>query len=665
MAEKILQVKDLHVGFKTPAGIAQAVNGVDFELRKGETLAIVGESGCGKSVTAAAVMQILPKPAAFVSEGEILLEDKDILKMTAPQKRAVRGNRIAMIFQEPQSSLNPVFTIANQLCEMIMIHNKTSRKSALERSLELLNLVGIPEPEQRLKQYPHELSGGMKQRIMIAMALACDPEIIIADEPTTALDVTIQAQVLNLINDLREKIDAAVLLITHDLGVVRQVADRVGVMYMGRIVESAPTDELFRDPRHPYTLKLLQSLPSKMQRGDKLAVIPGTVPSATELPQGCPFANRCFVVQDKCKSELPPLEDINNSHSVCCHFHKTASNSSSKEDEGDEEIKAGKVMSRSLLTDNLQVYYPIRKGIFKRIAGHVRAVDGLSLEVPPGKTVALVGESGCGKTTFGKALVGLEEPHNGSIKFGEEEISKLSGAARKKLTSEVQIIFQDPFSSLDPRMTVKEIVAEGMKTHKVVPKGKIDSAIAELFTKVGLKPDMMLRYPHEFSGGQRQRICIARALAVQPELIVCDEATSALDVSVQAQILNLLKKLQKEMGLSYLFITHDLSVVEYFSDYIYIMYLGEIVEFGSVEKIFAGPKHPYTQALLSAVPRIDETTGLSKIKLEGDVPSPINPPSGCRFHTRCPDAMPQCSCDSPVCKDIDGVTVRCHLYNEK
>lgn len=665
--EKILQVNNLHVGFKTPAGIAQAVNGVNFDLFKGETLAIVGESGCGKSVTATAIMQILPKPAAFVSKGEILLEGKDILKMTGPQKRKVRGNRIAMIFQEPQSSLNPVFTISNQLCEMIMIHRKISRKKAIERCLELLNLVGIPEAEQRMKQYPHELSGGMKQRIMIAMALACDPEIIIADEPTTALDVTIQAQVLNLINDLREKIDAAVLLITHDLGVVRQVADRVGVMYMGRIVESAPTDELFKEPRHPYTLKLLQSLPSKMQRGAELAVIPGTVPSATELPVGCPFANRCYAVQEKCKRELPLNENISETHSVCCHFYDSAAVADSKNKNAKKEevnsFLAGQA-PRSLATDKLKVYYPIKKGIFKRTVGYVKAVDGLTIEVPPGKTVALVGESGCGKTTFGKALVGLEEPMSGSIKFGDEEISRLTGTARKQLTSEVQIIFQDPFSSLDPRMTVKEIVAEGMRTHQVVPKGKIDAVISELFNKVGLKADMMLRYPHEFSGGQRQRICIARALAVQPELIVCDEATSALDVSVQAQILNLLKKLQREMGLSYLFITHDLSVVEYFSDYIYIMYLGEIVEFGPVEKIFATPKHPYTKALLSAVPRIDETTGLSKIKLEGDVPSPINPPKGCRFHTRCPEVMPECSATSPMQKEFDEINVRCHLYND-
>ncbi|MFC1479778.1 dipeptide ABC transporter ATP-binding protein [Planctomycetota bacterium] len=654
----VLDVRDLKTFFKTPGGTAKAVNGISFELKKGEVFALVGESGCGKSVTALSIMQILQKPAGYIAGGEIVFNGRNIVELPEPEKRKIRGNGISMIFQEPQTSLNPVFTIGNQVDEVFRAHQDLKKKEIRAKTVEMLKLVGIPDPEEIVKEYPHQLSGGMKQRVMIAMALGCEPDILIADEPTTALDVTIQAQVLSLISDLREKFNTAVLLITHDLGVVKQVAHKIGVMYLGRIVESAECDELFSNPTHPYTKKLLQSLPSRMGRGKDLSVIPGTVPSAINVPEGCPFAERCYAVQGDCRIGFPQLEEVASGHSVACYHyaHEEEAKIEEKEEEKEERVKKGD----DLITEKLKVYYPIRKGIFKRTVGHVHAVDEISLKVEKGKTTALVGESGCGNTTLGKAVMGLEPVHSGTIHYGGINVSKTKGRALKEIRKRIQIIFQDPYASLNPRMMVKGIVGEGLKVHGLTSNAaEYDTRVGNLLEMVGLTSDILHRYPHEFSGGQRQRICIARALSVDPECIICDEATSALDVSVQAQILNLLKDLQADLGLSYLFITHDLSVVEYFSDYIYIMYLGEIVEEGPVEAIYDHPLHPYTDALMKAVPRIDEKTGVRKIKLEGDVPSPINPPSGCRFHTRCPIAQNRCSNERPEETRKDDRVFRC------
>ena len=642
----VLEVKDLKTFFKTPGGTAKAVNGVSFSLNRGEVFALVGESGCGKSVTALSIMQILQKPAGYVAGGEILFHGRNLVRLAEPEKRKIRGNGISMIFQEPQTSLNPVFTVGNQVDEVFRAHRDLGKKEIRAKTIEMLRLVGIPDPEQRVREYPHQMSGGMKQRVMIAMALGCEPDVLIADEPTTALDVTIQAQVLSLIDDLREKFNTAVLLVTHDLGVVRQTADIIVVMYLGRIVEAAESNDLFDNPAHPYTRKLLQSLPSRMGRGRDLSVIPGTVPSAVNVPEGCPFADRCYAVRDDCRTVFPPVEKVGDGHSVCCYHHETEDTSEKKEKE-EKESEAEK-KGEDLIARDLKVYYPIRKGIFRRTAGYVRAVDEIDLKVEKGKTTALVGESGCGKTTLGKAVMGLEPVHSGTIHYGDIDVSLTKGKSLKEIRKRIQIIFQDPFASLNPRMMVKGIAGEGLKVHGLAHgSAEYEDRVGELLEMVGLTRDIMNRYPHEFSGGQRQRICIARALSVDPECIICDEATSALDVSVQAQILNLLKDLQTDLGLSYLFITHDLSVVEYFSDYIYIMYLGEIVEEGPVEAIFDHPLHPYTDALMKAVPRIDEKTGVKKIKLEGDVPSPVNPPSGCRFHTRCPKAQKRCADERP------------------
>ena len=658
----VLELKDLHVHFQTPLGVAKAVRGTSLQIQKGEIFAIVGESGCGKSVTAASIMQILPKPIASVAKGEILINGEDIVKMTELQKRKIRGNRISMIFQEPQTSLNPVFTIRNQIAEVLRTHQDLDSEATENRCLELLTTVGIADPEQRLNEYPHQLSGGMKQRVMIALALGCQPEVLIADEPTTALDVTIQAQVLNLIDDLRKRLGTAVLLITHDLGVVRQIADRVAVMYMGQIVETGNSDEMFANPHHPYTKKLLRSIPSRLSRGQKLSIIPGNVPAATSDIKGCAFYERCFAKQDDCKHSPPSLKNITNSHLVSC-FHPDSPEELNSIEINDDNVNDAR--GEDLIVKNLKVYYPIRKGLLKRTVGHVKAVDNLSIKVPKGKTVALVGESGCGKTTLGKMLVGLEKASAGEVKYGNLDLRNMSGSTLKGFHKRLQFIFQDPYSSLDPRMMVFELIGEGLVTHNITTKQDgVINRVKSLLDMVGLPENALYRYPHEFSGGQRQRICIARALAVMPETIICDEATSALDVSVQAQILNLLKELQGKLGLSYLFITHDLSVVEYFCSYIYIMYLGEIVEHGPVEAIFDNPKHPYTKALLQAIPRVDSHTGLNKIKLRGDIPSSINPPAGCRFHTRCSEAMPECSHQSPVEQKIGESRVRCFLYKK-
>lgn len=655
----ILQVKDLKTYFKTPEGIARAVDGVSFGLKKREVFALVGESGCGKSVTALSIMQILPKPAGYIEGGEILFEGRDILKLREPARRKIRGDRISMIFQEPETSLNPVFSIGNQVDEVFSLHQNMPKGEIRKKTVQMLKTVGIPDSDQRAGEYPHQMSGGMKQRVMIAMALGCEPDILIADEPTTALDVTIQAQVLTLIDDLRERFHTSVLLITHDLGVVRQMADRIGVMYAGRIVEEAEAEKLFKNPLHPYTKRLLESLPSRMGRGRGLSVISGSVPSAVHFPEGCRFAKRCHLAREDCQVKAPILREIGEAHQVACFYYE----SKQKIEEGRGPKAHQKDRSKlvhDLYARDLKIYYPVRKGLLKRAVGYVRAVDGVSLGVEAGKTTALVGESGCGKTTLGKAIIRLEDIHSGSIHYQGEDISLIKGRALKKVRSRIQIIFQDPYSSLNPRMMVSEIVGEGLKTHKLVKsKDEFKERVCQLLEMVGLTRDVVNRYPHEFSGGQRQRISIARALAVNPEIIICDEATSALDVSIQAQILNLLRELQARLGLSYLFITHDLSLVDYLADYIYIMYLGEIVEEGPLEEIFDSPSHPYTEALMKAIPKIDERTGLLKIKLKGDVPSPMNPPKGCRFHPRCPYAKERCALGKPVLIQQDKRKYRC------
>jgi peptide/nickel transport system ATP-binding protein len=665
MSDILLQVKGLKTWLGENENPVRAVDGVDLEIRKGETFALLGESGCGKSMTALSVMRLLP-PVGRIVEGMVRLGETALLELPEKEMRNERGGRMGMIFQEPMTSLNPVITIGSQIAESVRIHDPQRRSDVDRRVVDLLKAVGIPDPERRVGEYPHQLSGGMMQRVMIAMALAGRPELLIADEPTTALDVTIQAQVLSLLKELQQETGMAILLITHDLGVVAEVADRVAVMYAGQIVEVAPCDQFFRDPRHPYSRKLFQSLPGSGKRGRELAVIKGMVPALNQVFTGCRFLDRCDEAVERCSTEVPQWQQIAPEMGVRCHLGSEVQPPvpQTREEVSGEQAPAAE--SAPLLRVNeLKVHFPIHKGVLKRVVGQVRAVDGVSLDLGAGRTVALVGESGCGKTTVGKGILQLVKPTAGSVRFEEDELTQITGAELRSRRGDLQIIFQDPVASMNPRMLVRDIVAEGMVAQGM-DGGKKDreQRVDQMLQKVGLPANAAIRYPHEFSGGQRQRICIARALAVEPRLIVCDEPTSALDVSVQAQILNLLKELQGQLGLSYLFITHDISVVAYLAHEVAVMYLGRIVEQGTVEEVLESPAHPYTKALLSAVPVADPQQRRKVIRLEGDMPSPANPPAGCHFHPRCPEAMEECRVSYPPETQLSETrTVSCFLVN--
>jgi peptide/nickel transport system ATP-binding protein len=575
-----------------------------------------------------------------------------------------------MIFQEPMTSLNPVMTIGAQIAESLQQHKGLYGAAARKRVVELLDDVGIPDAERRYGEFPHQLSGGMKQRVMIAIALAGDPDLLIADEPTTALDVTIQGQVLDLIKTLQRGRGMAVMLITHDLGVVAEMADRVAVMYAGQLVEQAPREVYFGNSQHPYSDKLFAALPDSAKREQRLTVIPGTVPPLNRVFPGCRFADRCERAWDYCRGHTPGWFMSDEDQGVRCHLADpglSAPDSQTTQAQYDTQrrMPGGISAQRSLLdVDELKVHFPIHRGLFKRVVGHVRAVDGVSLCIDRGQTLALVGESGCGKTTVGKGILQLLDITAGNVRFEELELTELKGEGLRRRRRDFQIIFQDPFSSMNPRMSVGDIVEEGMIAQGLGGKAQQRKRrVHELLQQVGLRPEHARRYPHEFSGGQRQRICIARALAVNPKLIVCDEPTSALDVSVQAQILNLLQDLQAELGLSFLFISHDLSVVSYLADRVAVMYLGRIVEQGDVAEILDSPHHPYTQALLSAAPRINADGKRQGIKLEGDLPSPSKPPQGCHFHPRCPHTKPECRQSYPsITRLTQTHQLRCHLY---
>ena len=667
----LLRVEGLVTTFAGHQQTVRAVDGVSLSIHRGETYALLGESGCGKSMTSLSIMRLLP-PAGRINSGRVLFDGEDLMTLSDAKMRRVRGKRIAMIFQEPMTSLNPVVTIGEQIAESVRLHQGVNGEVAKAKVEALLNDVGIADPLQRYGDYPHQLSGGMKQRVMIAMALAGEPELLIADEPTTALDVTIQAQVLALLKKLQQERGMALLLITHDLGVVSEMAGTVGVMYAGQLVEEATRAQFFSGAKHPYSQKLFESLPTIEKRDQPLAVIQGAVPSLAATFTGCRFAERCDFSEASCHQHLPRWSDQGAGHGLRCHMVDPAyigtfkNNIETLPQRQLSTSKAEKSVDATplLVVRDLKMHFQIRNGLFNRHAGKLYAVDGLSLQIEKGRTLALVGESGCGKTTVGKAILQLNRPTSGEVLFEGDDLTQISDAALRSRRNDFQIIFQDPFSSMNPRMKVVDIIREGMVTLGIGGSDAEQLArVDQLLGQVGLPLNVRDRYPHEFSGGQRQRICIARALAVNPKLIICDEPTSALDVSVQAQILNLLKELQQTMGLSYLFITHNLSVVSYLADEVAVMYLGRIVEQGTVEDVLNNPQHPYTQALISAIPVIDKAEGRTLIRLEGDLPSPASPPAGCHFHTRCPKTMAKCGEHYPQSSNLSNShRVSCFLY---
>jgi peptide/nickel transport system ATP-binding protein len=673
-AEPVLRVRDLHVTFNSEAGIVRAVRGVSYDLRPGRTLGIVGESGSGKSVSALAVMGLLPDTARV--SGTALLKGRNLVGLSDDALSEVRGRDIAMIFQDPLSALTPVLSVGDQLAEALNAHGSRPAAAVWERSVQLLELVGLPDPPARLKSYPHELSGGMRQRVMIAIAIANRPSVIIADESTTALDVTIQAQVLDVLRAAQQETGAAVVMITHDLGVVAGMADEVLVMYAGRPVEYGTVADIFYRPTMPYTMGLLAAVPRPdLGKAQRLAPIDGSPPSLVALPPGCPFAPRCPLVIERCLEREPALlVHSPDGHAAACVrapeiearalgssdvFPPAASLASEFAGVPREQRKV------MLEVENLKRHFPLTAGgLLRRRVGTVKAVDGVSFDIRESETLALVGESGCGKSTTLLEVMRLAPPADGRIVILGRDVRDLKTRAQQlKVRNELQIVFQDPLASLDPRMPIYDILAEPLATQGRT-KRAINERVGEIMDLVGLNPDHVDRFPEQFSGGQRQRIAIARALAVEPKLIVLDEPVSSLDVSIQAGVINLLEDLQAKLGIAYLFVAHNLSVVRHIADRIAIMYLGRIVELGNVELIFGQPRHPYTRALLSAVPIPDPQIERKKARvlLRGDIPSAKTAISGCRFRTRCPtyrtldtERQERCERDDPALESA-GVT---------
>jgi peptide/nickel transport system ATP-binding protein len=747
----VLEIENLSTHIKLTSSVVQAVGNVDMRIDAGETLGVVGESGCGKSMTGLSIMGLLP-PGGSIVNGSIKLDGRELVGLKQEELRQVRGNEIAMIFQDPLTSLDPTKTVGYQVAEPVRLHRGATRAEALDRAVEVLNLVGLPRPKERLKDYPHQLSGGLRQRVMIAMALANEPKLLIADEPTTALDVTIQAQILALLRDLKERLGMAMLLITHDMGVIAGHSDRVNVMYAGRVVETAEVHQLFSEMHHPYTQALLASIPQLDQDANKaLHAIPGLPPDLAHPPDGCRFAARCPRASDKCRTEEPSLAGKTYEHRFSC-WHpvdgplalavigqggpdavSTGLASSDAEStaqaaaadeygllpdaplaaaaaaDGDapqvaaaaqeaQEAQEAQVREAIVVAAGLEVTadgrlevteravevavaspdgvapllqitnlvkeFPITSGVIQRKVGAVHAVSDVTFSVPAGTTFGLVGESGCGKTTIGKLIVALEKPNSGTVTLGDVNVSSLRGSELRRKRRDLQLMFQDPQSSLDPRMRVGAVIGEPLAVQHLGSKRAQRDRVFELLGEVGLARNAVERYPHEFSGGQRQRIGLARALTLNPRLIVADEPVSALDVSIRAQVLNLMKRLQASHGLTYVVISHDLAVVKYMAERIGVMYLGKLVELGSGQDIYERAAHPYTAGLIATIPVPKPALERAKkgVGIRGELPSPVNPPSGCRFRTRCQFAQEICAAEEPLLRSFGpGHVAACHF----
>jgi peptide/nickel transport system ATP-binding protein len=693
--EPILSVRDLKVHFFLDEGLVRAVDGANFDVYMGRTLGIVGESGCGKSVTTRSILHIVDAPGRIVA-GQMRYrrsntsEVVDLMQLEpeGQEIRSIRGGEVGLIFQEPMSSFSPVHTIGNQIVEAIRLHQGVNKAEAYKQAIDWLRRVHMPNPKQRINEYPYQLSGGLRQRAMIAMALCCNPRILIADEPTTALDVTTQAQILELLKELQQKHHMAIIFITHDMGVIAEIADDVAVMYLGQVVEEGPVDTIFHDPKHPYTKALLSSIPNIYTNSrERLPSIQGSIPHPQHRPAGCSFHPRCpSFMPDVCDQAAPNLIHIADNHKVSCFLYErpeeipgqirvtrpvwqTSDGTKSAPLEGhSHQVLANE--QPLLEVRNLQKLFPIQKGFLRRVVGHVRAVDGVSFSIKQGETLSLVGESGCGKTTTARCILRAIDPTDGEILLRTREgqvvdLAWLPEARIRPLRRDMQMIFQDPFSSLNPRMTIFEIVGEPLMVYGVKSRSEREDRVARLLRQVGLRAEYMKRFPHAFSGGQRQRIGIARALALNPRFVVADEAVSALDVSVQAQVLNLMLDLQDELDLTYLFVSHDLSVVNLISDRVVVMYVGKIAEVATPQQLFSAPRHPYTAALIASLPQADPRLRRDRPPLEGEVANPSNPPTGCYFHPRCPYAVDQCRLENPPLEEIEpGRLVSCHRVHE-
>ena len=677
--DQLLSVEDLRIEFLTNGQWLPVMEAATFGLRRGKTLGLVGESGSGKTVSALAVMGLLP-PRGCRSSGSATFEGRDLMRLTPAEFRGIRGNDISMIFQEPMTSLNPAFTVGNQIAEQVRTHRNLGKDESWKAAVEMLERVEIPNAVGRAHDYPHAFSGGMRQRVMIAMALSCSPKLLIADEPTTALDVTTQAQIVELLHTLQREEDMAMIFVTHDLGVIADVADDVVVMYAGQIVEQTGATALFTRPRHPYTEALLNSIPQLTPAGEPLHFIPGVVPRPDQVPEGCRFHPRCSYATEACTvapvsllpparaetdhAPVPPVARSIEPLSRCVRQDELSLAGARGEAATAAAVEPSEAPDHPILAvRGLAKHFPIRSGALRRVTGAIIAVDGVDLTVPPGKTLGLVGESGSGKSTLARLVTRLIEPTAGQILLDGTDITALRGPKLRKERQGMQMVFQDPYSSLDPRQNILEIVGEPLRIHTTLDRSGRQKRVVELLDQVGIGRHVLGRLPHEFSGGQRQRIAIARALALEPGLLVCDEPVSALDVSTQSQVINLLSDLQHRLGLAYLFIAHDLSVVRHLSDRIAVMYLGTIVEEGDANQVYTRPTHPYTAALLSAIPIPDPSRQRRRQHIVLKAEAEQGAGSGCRFRQRCPFAMDICaSVDPEPYVTPESTTVRCHLH---